>query len=451
MPNPAIVAAANASGALLGDWLLDPSRGGSLAGHAHAEVSAVAGAGKTHHLTAAASRAVGAGARVLLCAFTNEQVISLAERLAGGGTQVVHYAAQREVLLPAPAGVTSTNNPADCRGARAVACTAYKAGSGHHRHASDLGRFDVGLVDEAYQVRTDRTALWMLGLAGRWAFVGDSGQIEVFTTLPSSPFLGPSDPVTSIVDSAREQGADIGRLEFDWTWRLPAHGAPLLAPFYDMRVASAALPADREMVLGPAQAARGIARAANRAVQAAAGLGWAFLELPGEALDPADGAVAEAVAAVVAGALGRGISVRCERHGWRPVRPADIGVAVSTNAQRTLVEAALRTARVRGARVATYNGHQGLEYALCVLWHPASGLGEADAFYLDMGRLCVGVSRHRHAAVVVGRHGLRRIFADPPLSPEAPWPGRADRLLGGWRAHAALLDHIDSTGGTIVA
>jgi hypothetical protein len=66
---------------------------------------------------------------------------------------------------------------------------------------------------------------------------------------------------------------------------------------------------------------------------------------------------------MVAGALGRGVRVRCERRGERPVTPADIGVAVSTNAQRTLVEAALRSAGVRGARVATYNKHQGLEHA----------------------------------------------------------------------------------------
>jgi hypothetical protein len=144
--------------------------------------------------------------------------------------------------------------------------------------------------------------------------------------------------------------------------------------------------------------------------------------------------------------------VTCERYGTRRLRPTDIGVAVATHDQRGAVEAALAAYRVVGPAVATVNAHQGLEYAVTVAWHPLSGvLDPLAAFWADRGRLCVLASRHRHAVVLVGRSGLRRLLDDPPLSPTAPQPGQPDPLLGGWLAHAALLAHLDSMGAAVAA
>ena len=111
------------------------------------------------------------------------------------------------------------------------------------------------------------------------------------------------------------------------------------------------------------------------------------------------------------------------------MRDREIGVAVSTDVQRAVVEQALADLNVTGVSVRTYNRHQGLEYAVTVLWHPLSSIPEFNPFYGDLGRLCVGMSRHHHAAIVVGRRGLRRLLDDPPLSPEAPWPGQRDAFL----------------------
>src|SRR5437879_13800008 len=134
-----------------------------------------------------------------------------------------------------------------------------------------------------------------------------------------------------------------------------------------------------------------------------------------------------------------------------PMRDREIGVAVSTDVQRAVVEQALADLNVTGVSVRTYNRHQGLEYAVTVLWHPLSSIPEFNPFYGDLGRLCVGMSRHRHAAIVVGRRGLRRLLDDPPLSPEAPWPGQRDRFLAGWLAHAELLTYLDRNGATVPA
>jgi hypothetical protein len=451
MPETVIVNLANRTGRLLGDWVLDPARGGPLAGHEHAEVRAFAGAGKSFHLTRAVRRGVRHGIRTLVVANTNDQVRDLARRMNGLGLKVVHLAAVGQEIIGPPAGLISTNNRTALQGAECVVCTVYQAGKCAQRYAADIGTFDVGLVDEAYQVRTSTEALWALRLAPRWAFIGDAGQIEVFTTLGQSPFVGDDDPVSSIVDSARAQRADFGVLEFDWTWRLPAHGVGPLGAFYGRAVRASALLSDRQIVLGPTPAARGLARSAGTCVRRAARSGWGFLELPGDALDPADPTTAEGIAATVSVLLAHRPNLVCERDGRVRLRPHRIGVAVSTDPQRAVVDQALADAGVSDVEVRTYNRHQGLEYAVSVLWHPLSGVPDVDPFYVDLGRLCVGVSRHRHAAICVGRSGLRRLLEDPPVSPEAPWPGRRDRFLAGWLAHAELLAHFDREGVTVRA
>jgi hypothetical protein len=449
MPANNIIDLSSRVGGLLGDWVLDPAKGGPLAGRDHAEVRAFAGAGKSHHLTHAVRRAVRRGSRILVIANTNNQVRDLALRIAALGMDVVHFAADGEEIINPPSRLRSTNERTALKGASCVVSTVYKAGKCAQMYANDMGNFDVGLVDEAYQVRTSTEALWALGLAPRWAFIGDAGQIEVFTTLGRSPFVGDDDPVTSIVDSARAQGANFGVLDFDWTWRLPAHGVAPLRSFYGQDVRAAALATDRQVVLGPTPAARGLAGAAGTCVRRTARTGWGYLELPGDALDPADPSTAEGVATIVSALLAHRPHVVCERDGRVLLAADQIGVAVSTDAQRSIVDQALSDAGVTGVEVRTYNRHQGLEYAVTVLWHPLSGVPDVDPFYMDLGRLCVGVTRHRHAAICVGRAGLRRLLEDPPVSPEAPWPGRRDRFLAGWLAHAELISHFDRIRATV--
>jgi hypothetical protein len=450
MPDPIVVTSAGVAGSLLSAWALDPRNGGPLAGHACAEVRAFAGAGKTFQLTRAVRRALRRH-RILVIAFTNAQVRDLARRLAGLGLAVFHLAADGQEIGNPPARLTSTSSRTGLRQARLVVATVYKAALTARDHPGDLGTFDLGFVDEAFQVRSTGDSLWALTLAPRWAFIGDPGQIQVFTTLGRSPFIGTDDPITSIVESARAQGLDLGTLNFDWTWRLPAHGAPILQHFYGQPVPAAALPGDREFNPGPRLARRGLARAAGSCTQKAARDGWAFLEIPGDALEPADSGTAEGVAAAVDAILTGNPTIECETYGLRPLRAADVGVAVSTDIQATVIAQALARLGHRGVDVRTYNRHQGSEHALTILWHPLSGVCDLDAFNLDLGRLCVGVSRHRHACVIVGRSAIRRLLADPPISPEAPWPGRRDRFLAGWIAHAELLHHLDRTGATTPA
>jgi hypothetical protein len=70
------------------------------------------------------------------------------------------------------------------------------------------------------------------------------------------------------------------------------------------------------------------------------------------------------------------------------------------------------------------------------VWHPLAGLPEADGFNLDPGQLCVLLTRHRQACIVVGRAGDHEILEDqPPPSTPAYLGWDPDPLLDGWEVH----------------
>lgn len=58
--------------------------------------------------------------------------------------------------------------------------------------------------------------------------------------------------------------------------------------------------------------------------------------------------------------------------------------------------------------VATADRMQGLQYRVALMYHPLSGRLEADAFHILAGRICVMLTRHKIACVVVDREGWRR-------------------------------------------
>lgn len=74
---------------------------------------------------------------------------------------------------------------------------------------------------------------------------------------------------------------------------------------------------------------------------------------------------------------------------------------------------------------------------------PALGVPEADAFHLDPGRLCVLLTRHRHACVVIGRAGDRDLLdARPPPPTEAYLGWDPDPVLDGWEVHRGVFDAL---------
>ncbi|MCU1617162.1 MAG: helicase, partial [Frankiales bacterium] len=76
-----------------------------------------------------------------------------------------------------------------------------------------------------------------------------------------------------------------------------------------------------------------------------------------------------------------------------------------------------------------------------LVWHPLSGRADASAFHLETGRLCVLLSRHRHACIVIGRTGIRDLLdrhpSTSPLYLDVP-----PKFPDGWRAHQTVLEHL---------
>ena len=136
-----------------------------------------------------------------------------------------------------------------------------------------------------------------------------------------------------------------------------------------------------------------------------------------------------------------------DEHGTRGLQPSDIAVGVTHRDQRDHVRTALQNTRARTGVpvdevvVDTANVLQGREFEIVVVWHPLSGRRDASEFHLDAGRLCVLLSRHRQACIVVSRGGIRdQLAGHAPTEPV--WLGETTPVLDGWHAHLTVLDHL---------
>ncbi len=91
----------------------------------------------------------------------------------------------------------------------------------------------------------------------------------------------------------------------------------------------------------------------------------------------------------------------------------------------------------------TANKLQGLTYEIVIAWHPLAGLVELDEFHLDPGRLCVMLTRHRQACIVIGRAGDRELVKGiPPATPTyIGW--ESNPALDGWYAHEGVFAQLE--------
>jgi hypothetical protein len=202
---------------------------------------------------------------------------------------------------------------------------------------------------------------------------------------------------------------------------------PHFRRFYETPFTAATEPHQRRLRCGVTPLHRG--RAAD-AVNRATGHGWAYIELDDLPMPQTDPEAIETIADVVKQLIGSDITIEDE-HGTRPLRPGDIAVGVTHRDQRGYVRTALQTVRgltglpVDEVVVDTANVLQGREFEIVVVWHPLSGRRDASEFHLDAGRLCVLLSRHRQACIVVSRGGIRdQLAGHAPTEPVCSVRGR---------------------------
>jgi hypothetical protein len=435
-----IAAAAAVEDAMRADLL-------SLVGREAAVVAAApAGAGKSHFVSATVGRLRAEGLRVALLAPTNEQVHSLVGRVKQLNPNLpvafVH-ARGRELPLQTAAlpGVTQPSAAeARDRGDPLVIATVDKLADAFLRDS--LGGFDVLVIDEAYQADAARYYV-AANVAPTHLLVGDTGQLDPFSTIDDATFWrgGAEDPLQTAAGVLLRNHPSTPVHRIPITWRLAPNAVPVAQCFYPGHTFGAAVrPGVRELRLTRPVPGSGPLAAVDRALDEAATTGWAYVTLPGAPVLTADPATAALIRDLVLRLFARSARVNSEdRETPAGLQPGEVAVGVSHNDQKDLVRVLLDEAGLAGVTVDTANRLQGLTFEVVVAWHPLAGSPVTDAFHLDPGRLCVLLTRHRQACIVVGRDTDRALLEGiPPATPGfLGWD--PDPVLDGWDAHEGVF------------
>jgi len=419
----------------------------SLIGREAAVVAAApAGAGKSYFVSGTAGLLRREGLRVALVAPTNEQVRSLVARVKqlNPDLPVAFLHAQGRGLPPDIAALPGVSQPTAAEAQRnrdpLVIATVDKLADAFLRYG--LGGFDVLVVDEAFQADAARYYA-AANVAATHLLVGDTGQLDPFSPIDDAAYWrgGAEDPLQTAVGVLLRNHPSTAVHRIPITWRLAPAAVPIAKCFYPGHVFSAAVrPGVRRLTLvRPGPGSRSLA-AVDRALDEAATQGWAHVTLPGTPVLTADPVTGEVIRDLVVRLLARGARARCEdRDPAENLRPTDIAVGVSHNDEKDLLRTLLGDAGLSGVTVDTANRLQGLTFEVMVAWHPLAGSPDIDAFHLDPGRLCVLLTRHRQACIVVGRDTDRALLEGiPPATPGyLGWD--PDPVLDGWDAHEGVF------------
>lgn len=417
------------------------------------------GAGKST-LTASVAKALVDGdaqLRLAIVTQTNEQADDLVggiarrypalriARLTGGDGPSSAVLA----LLGATVTTGSNGDAPDVLSARVVVSTARKWQYERSRLQSSKGitAFPFALIDEAYQMRSDM----LLGVADLFDTlfcVGDPGQLDPFTVVDDAVWKGlPYSPSRAALATLRQFHQELEPLQLPTSWRLPPSAAGLVSsafyPFTGFEAGTAA--GDRALALGAASRAASAGTLDADAVLArAAAEGWAYVELPERFTLRTDVELADTLAALVERLLTRGATVVDELHPAGKALTANrVAVIAAHNDQVHAVRYALAQRQLDPDRlfVSTANKIQGREYDVVFVWHPLAGRRDATAFHLEAGRMCVMLSRHRQACVVVGRAGAARLLEEFPDS-DPVFLDEPEKFPDGWEANHKVLEHL---------
>jgi AAA domain len=422
------------------------------------------GAGKSTLVVEIARRLAATGEPVMVVAQTNEQVDDLVDRMASkhgpvaGGTLTIGrlsastYTPTDRVSRYLGYGVTIGGKYAELGTPQVTIATSAK----WMRFGEDM-TWPWAILDEAYQMRSDG----LLAIAPRFAagcalFVGDPGQLDPFATVGAERWAGSAwDPTDSAVAVVRAHNPELPVHRLPYSWRLPASAADLVArAFYPFTPFEAGTgPADRSLRLGRGGSGSGSGsgsggehgRRIDQALETAAAEGWARYELPARYTVRTDAEALTACADLAARLLARG-AVAVDADGYpdgRKVTADRIAVGAAHRDQVSAIRVALdrHGPGTREITVDTANRLQGREYDVTVVLHPLSGRRDATAFHLETGRLCVLLSRHRHACIVVARAGISELLdAHPHTDPV--YLNVPVRFPDGWEAHQAILEHL---------
>jgi hypothetical protein len=339
--------------------------------------------------------------------------------------------------------LSTDHDDAAVQSARVVVATARKwefIRSGQQKNRN-IRKYDVALIDEAYQMRSD-ALLGIAGLFDRLMCVGDPGQLDPFTTVDDSLWKGLQySPSRTAMGTLRAFHPGLTPYQLPTTWRLSPSAAGIVSTaFYPYSSFTAGtVPTQRALKLG-----KGCKRVDDNALDLAAANGWAYVELPEKLTVRTDTEVASRLAGLVQRLFERGAEVVDElRPKGCKLAASDVAIVAAHNDQVQAVRYALSRAGVDpdSLVVSTANKIQGREYEVVLVWHPLAGRRDATAFHLEAGRMCVMLSRHRQACIVVGRAGADRLLAEFPDS-DPIFLDEPEKFPDGWEANSLVLEHL---------
>lgn len=413
-----------------------------LAGSAAAAVvKAPPGSGKTLLLGELVARMIKAGQRVAVATQTNAQADDLCRRLAAAGQRPFRFVASGGGAPGLPEAVTVISERAELpRRKSVVVATAKKWGAIQIDQA-----FDVLLIDEAWQMPW-ATFLPLGRVAGRFALIGDPGQIPPTVTVDTSrwetsPFP-PHRPTPEVVLS--QAGGRVLCAELPASRRLPHDTVDLIQPFYDFGFGAWARPEDRSLsfgkrVRGPMDAA--LERLTTGSVVVAT------LPTP-EFVPEVDDELVNATVALVRQLLARDPHVRIADQPDGPERQLlaqHIGVSSTHRSTNEALSRRLQASGLENVRVDTPERWQGLQCDVMFVVHPLSGVLSPTAFDLETGRLCVMASRHRVGVVLVSRDHVGATLEETlPVADQAV--GRDDTSGRGIEQHLRLWSSLERAG-----
>jgi len=406
------------------------------------------GAGKTALVEALLVSAVGvAGLRAAVIAPHAEQTYGLLRRV------VSHYgplplallqSAQRELppdLLDDQRIPRPVSEPRRLPGVGPLALVATADKLLFESAVPELGKFDLLICDEAYQLTYSKLAP-LLRLTKQTVLVGDPGQLPTLVTIPVHRFeTAPHRVHWAAPRELKRCLPDLPTERLPVTRRLPQDTVAFIQqPFYpNLPFSSAVYGEDCRLQF----AVRGNNSVIDRALDLiAAGCSIVCLLLPGENAPAGivDYELSEVAAEVIARFLAR-------QPIWQGRMPLDANHVGYADAHVASGEQTAQMLRSRGVptdktQVLTPEIWQGLERPFMAVKHPLSGLNRLSTFDLEPGRFCVMLTRHQLGCVIVGRESIgERLAQHQHTCGERPF-GAENSEWAGWQAHYVLWERL---------
>jgi hypothetical protein len=403
------------------------------------------GAGKTRLLEDATGHAaLILQRRVMIACPSNDQANDAARRIAHAFPQLrvdrfMATGAERPQIL------RSVGNVAVVTSTRELSSLVTVATVSKYTEIETLGfQPEYLYIDESFQVRKSEYER-IRGLAGQAMLIGDPGQITPivktsirhFAADPSGPHIAAPNGLLA-ANAVRRFGLPLSR-------RLPQDTVQIVQPAFYMNLSFQGLAAAGLRHLEPTVA--GMTREDALLDRCLAAGSLSMIALPPELRPAVDPEVIGLAVQLVERLLFRRYRV-IDDDGEHDLTPEHVGVVVFHREQVTAVRKALGPSYSE-VHVETANRFQGIERKVIIALHPLSGKHRPTEFAAEAGRMCVAVSRHRVACIMVGRDGIREIL-DRLVPDNGRFLGQiGDPFFDGWHAHSILCAALEERNGVI--